>query len=111
MCPSGKSCDEASGKMGSGKKFYHNVISGADFAFFLEKWPVHGGQSQLHRNRGHFQGFELHPGHRPRKCHGYKEVSTESEQTLMTTVAQQPVSIAIETCQSSFPSHEGANLC
>merc|ERR1711868_91945 len=30
--PSGKSWDEASGKTGSGKKFYPNVISGADFA-------------------------------------------------------------------------------
>ena len=30
--PSGKSWDEASGKTGSVKKFYHNVISGADFA-------------------------------------------------------------------------------
>merc|ERR1719383_79528 len=30
--PSGKSWDEASGKTGSGKKFYHNVISGAEFA-------------------------------------------------------------------------------
>ena len=30
--PSGKSWDEASGKTSSGKKFYHNVISGADFA-------------------------------------------------------------------------------
>ena len=30
--PSGKSWDEASGKTGSGKKFRHNVISGADFA-------------------------------------------------------------------------------
>ena len=29
--PSGKSWDEASGKTGSGKKFYHNIISGADF--------------------------------------------------------------------------------
>ena len=29
-CPSGKSWDEASGKMGS-YEFYHNVISGADF--------------------------------------------------------------------------------
>ena len=29
---SGKSWDEASGKTGSGKKFDHNVISGADFA-------------------------------------------------------------------------------
>ena len=30
-CPSGKSWDEVSGKTGS-EKFYHNVISGADFA-------------------------------------------------------------------------------
>ena len=30
--PSGKSWDEASGKTGSGKKFYHNVISRVDFA-------------------------------------------------------------------------------
>merc|ERR1719229_1900941 len=28
--PSGKSWDEASGKTGSGKKFYHNIIRGAD---------------------------------------------------------------------------------
>ena len=32
MYPRGKSWDEVTGKMGSGKKFYHNVISGADFA-------------------------------------------------------------------------------
>ena len=39
--PSGKSWYEASGKTGSGKKFYHNVISGADFtAPFLENPPV-----------------------------------------------------------------------
>ena len=30
--PSGKSWDEASGKTGSGKRFHHNVISGADFS-------------------------------------------------------------------------------
>ena len=30
--PSGKSWYEASGKTGSGKKFHHNVISGANFA-------------------------------------------------------------------------------
>merc|ERR1712185_842412 len=28
--PSGKSWDEASGKTGSGKKFYHNIISGSE---------------------------------------------------------------------------------
>ena len=35
--------------MGSGKKFYHNATLEADFAFCREKWPVHGGQSQLHQ--------------------------------------------------------------
>merc|ERR1712022_96827 len=30
--PSGKCWDEASGKTGSGKKFYHNVIPGSKFA-------------------------------------------------------------------------------
>merc|ERR1719191_2500456 len=30
--PSGKSWDEASGKTGSGKKFYHNVIEGSKVA-------------------------------------------------------------------------------
>merc|ERR1719473_711051 len=28
--PSGKSWDECSGKTGSGKKFYHNIIQGSD---------------------------------------------------------------------------------
>ena len=46
---SGKSRDEASGKMGSGKKFYHNATLEADFALCREKWPVHGGQLQLHQ--------------------------------------------------------------
>jgi len=30
--PSGKTWDEASGKTGSGKKFFHNIINGAQFA-------------------------------------------------------------------------------
>merc|ERR1712186_5871 len=30
--PSGKSWDDASGKTGSGKKFYHNLISGSEVA-------------------------------------------------------------------------------
>merc|ERR1712060_657644 len=30
--PSGRCWDEASGKTGSGKKFYHNIISGSQFA-------------------------------------------------------------------------------
>ena len=35
--PSGKSWDEVPGKMSSGKKFFHNAISGADFA--VQLWP------------------------------------------------------------------------
>ena len=94
--PSGKSRDEASRKMGSGKKFYHHAISEADFAFCRDKWPVHGGQLQLHRNKGDLQGFELHGEQRPRKCHGIQGVSTVGERILMLAVARQPVSTAIE---------------
>ena len=61
-CPSGKSWDEASGKTGSGKKFYHNVISGASSRFLR-------CQLQLHRNKRDLQGFEFHCGQRPGKCH------------------------------------------
>ena len=32
MYPNGKSRDEILGKLSSGKKFFHNAISGADFA-------------------------------------------------------------------------------
>merc|ERR1711955_78431 len=38
----------------------------------------------------------------PRSVTGYKDVSTDSEQALMSAVAQQPVSIAIEADQASF---------
>merc|ERR1712107_586004 len=41
---------------------------------------------------------------------GYKDVSTDSEQALMSAVAQQPVSIAIEAVQSSFQSYSSGVL-
>merc|ERR1712136_253066 len=41
---------------------------------------------------------------------GYKDVSTDSEQALMSAVAQQPVSIAIEADQSSFQSYSSGVL-
>ena len=41
---------------------------------------------------------------------GYKDVSTDNKQTLMSTVAQHPVSIDIETDQSSFQSHSSGVL-
>ena len=50
--PSGKSRDEFSYKMGSRKKFFHNAISEADFPLCRDEWQVHGGQLQLHRNKG-----------------------------------------------------------
>ena len=42
MYPSGKFWDEVPGKMSSGKKFFHNAISGADFAAgdFEHSWIV-----------------------------------------------------------------------
>ena len=75
-------------KRGSGKKFYHTLseqqlvdcgtvdsacndefVDNA-FAFCREKWPMHGGQLQLHHIKGQLQGFELQCGRRQRKCHG-----------------------------------------
>merc|ERR1712243_340084 len=41
---------------------------------------------------------------------GYKDVSTDSEQALMSAVAQQPVSIDIEADQSSFQSYSSGML-
>ena len=61
-----------------------------DNAFVFAR-HVHGGQLQLHRNKGDLQGFELQRRTRSGKCHGYKDVSTESKQTLTSTVAQQTV--------------------
>ena len=48
----GKSWDESSRKMGSGKKFYHNAISEADFAFCREEQRprcVHGSSWRFYR--------------------------------------------------------------
>ena len=56
--PSGKSRDEFSYKMGSRKKFFYNAISEADFPLYRDEWQVHGGQLQLHRNKGDLQGSE-----------------------------------------------------
>ena len=78
--PSGKSRDETSREMGSGKKFYNNVISEADsccndelmnnsFAFCRENWPMHGGQLQIHLISS--RDVELAPGSVTR----YRDVS------------------------------------
>merc|ERR1711924_296292 len=37
--PAGKSWDEASGKTGSGKKFYHNIIPGSAVKQSHSMWP------------------------------------------------------------------------
>merc|ERR1712243_144765 len=83
---------------------------GQRFRFCREECHVHGGQLQLHRKKGHLQGFELHCRTLPGKCHGIQDVSTDSEQALMSAVAQQPVSIAIEADQSSFQSYSSGVL-
>ena len=74
-----------------------------DNAFVFAR-HVHGGQLQLHRNKGDLQGFESQRRTRSGKCHEYKDVSTESKQTLTSTVAQQTVPIGLERDQSSFQS-------
>ena len=52
-----------------------------DNAFVFAR-HVHGAQLQLHRNKGDLQGFESQRRTRSGTCHGYKDVSTESKQTL-----------------------------
>ena len=47
------------------------------------------------------RNVELAPG----SVTGYRDVSTDNEQTLMSTVALQQVSVAIEAYQSSFQSY------
>ena len=86
--PSGKSRDEASARRVQERSFittsFREPISQLvdsdtvdpgwdgelmDNAFVFAR-HVHGGQLQLHRNKGDLQGFELHCEQRPRKCHG-----------------------------------------
>ena len=57
--PERKSLDEASGKTGSGKKFYHNVISGSKFTSGLRGLRPRGRRSMCQvrmgrRCEGHF---------------------------------------------------------
>ena len=47
----------------------------------------------------------------PGSVTGYRDVSTDNEQTLMSTVALQQVSVAIEADQSSFQSYRSVVRC
>ena len=71
--------------------------------FRQEEYHVHG---QLHRSKGHLQRFVLHLVRIAQgSVAGYKDVPTDSEQAMMSAVAQQHVTAAIEADQSSFQSH------
>ena len=67
-CPSVKSCDDASGKTGSGKKFYHSVTSGVDYAaqpydVTIATPVIHhcmGGLEMRTRIQSQFQSFLPH---------------------------------------------------
>ena len=83
---------------------FREPISHLIYNAFVFAIHVHGGQLQLHRNKGDLQGFEPQRRTRSGKCHGYKDVSTESKQILTSTVAQQTVPIGPERNQSSFQS-------
>ena len=90
--------------MGSGKKFFHNAIS--------EAAEMNGRCTEASYSYAATKGtckapnfsVELAQG----SVTGYKGVSTVGERTLMSAVALQQVSIAIETYQSLFQSHRGA---
>ena len=106
-------------KVSSGKKFFHNTISGADFAtqsippVTMSSWitallPAEkiGQCTEDNYSYTSSEGtckasscdVELAPGSDMR----YRNVSTDNEQILMLTVAQEPVSIAIEADQYLF---------
>ena len=142
MYPSGKSWDEVPGKMSSGKKFFHNAISGADFAaqpyyvaivetlseqqlvdcntadsacndelmnssfaFCRENGQCTEDSYSYTSTEGTFKASSRNVELAPGSVTGYRDVSTDNGQTLMSTVVQQPVSIDIETDQSSFQSY------
>ena len=66
---------------------------------------MHGGQLQLHLNRGPFKASSSNVELAPGSVTGYRDVSTDNEQNLMSTVALQQVSFTIEAYQSSFKSY------
>ena len=74
-----------------------------DNAFIFAR-QVHGGQLLYHSNKGGLARLRISASTRSGKCHGYKDVPTESEQNLTSTVAQQTVPIGIERDRSSFQS-------
>ena len=101
MYPSGKSWYEASGKTGSGKKFYHNVISEADFAaqpFMSGVLTTSCGTKLDHGVRTVGYGIECSTD--------YWKVKSSF---LTLTVAQQTVPISRETEQ--FPSEASRSRC
>ena len=139
MYPSGNSWDEVPGKMSSGKKFFHNAISGADFAtqpyhvaimetlseqqlvdcntadsacnvelmnnsfeFCRENGQCTEDSYSYTSTEGTFKASSRNVKLAPGSVTEYRDVSTDNEQTLMSTVARQPVSTVIEADLCSF---------
>ena len=136
--PSGKSWNEVPGKMSSGKKFFHNAISGADFAtqpyhvaivetlseqqlvdcntadsacnvelnnsfaFCRENGQCTEDSYGYTSTEGTFKASSRNVELAPGSVTEYRDVSTDNEQTLMSTVARQPVSTVIEADLCSF---------
>ena len=72
--------------MGSGKKFYHNITPEDDFAF-AEKWPVHGGQLQLHQASAD-AGAEVKAFNAYVKwCSDQAQVDGHQQETINTSIA------------------------
>ena len=123
MYPSGKSWDEVPGKMSSGKKFFHNAISGVDFAaqpYYVANVPISSEQQLVDSGtvdpgcNGELtaEGSYLYTatdstcslsGCQVDILHGgvveYTDVSIDSKHAVTSAVIQQPVSIAIEANQ------------
>ena len=110
MYPSVKSWDEVPGKMSSRKKFFHNVISGADFTaqpYFVAMVVKTNsicteGSYPYTATDGTCNLSGCQVGIPEGGVVDYTDVSTDSEEATMSAVTQQPVSIDIEIDQYSF---------
>ena len=92
VCPSGKSRDETSHKMGSGKKFYHNATSFREpISLSAEKNGQCTEDSYSYTSaESTFKDSSCTLNIVQGSVTGYKDVSIVGERTLMSAVARNP---------------------